>query len=82
MKDDIDLPPAFHAAGQRPGLVRHTLEIVKGQMKGIRLAGNVDDAMRSLEECDKKVKILQDMFEQIALQPQTSRRARYLAAVR
>ncbi|KAH6883820.1 SesA protein [Thelonectria olida] len=81
MKDDTDLPLAFHAAGQRPGLVRQTLEIVKDELKSVHLAGN-DDAMRSLEECSTKVELLQDMFERIALEPQTSRRARYFAVVR
>ncbi|KAH7175990.1 hypothetical protein EDB81DRAFT_874805 [Dactylonectria macrodidyma] len=48
MKDDTDLPPTFHAAGQRPGLVQHALEIVKDQLKGNRLANRYVRANRSL----------------------------------
>ncbi|KAI5457668.1 SesA protein [Mariannaea sp. PMI_226] len=78
---DTELPPAFHETGQRPRLVEQTLEAVRNELETLHLAGS-DVTIRSLEECSTKIELLQKIFEQIALEPQMSRRARYFALVR
>ncbi|RYP16756.1 hypothetical protein DL765_004933 [Monosporascus sp. GIB2] len=82
VKGDKGLRVAFHGAGQGIFLVEEALQTTKFQLDGRDLAGDPQTAIRSLEACNIKAKLLESIFKDVAQGPEASRLERYITAVR
>ncbi|EFR01950.1 SesA protein [Nannizzia gypsea CBS 118893] len=82
MRNDPDLPATFHKAGQHLGHVQQALQTIVNLLKWRDLAGDVIQIIPSLEDSSKKAKVLEDILSEVASQPESSRKSRYVSSVR
>lgn len=79
MIDDVNLPQAFHEVGQSLGFTKQILGTATDRLKERHLTSNYDNVVCSLEDGNKKAKLLEDMFKQVAAPTESSRLDCYLA---
>ncbi|KAH7215364.1 hypothetical protein DER44DRAFT_764161 [Fusarium oxysporum] len=82
VKDDKVLCEPFHESGRGLLLVGKALQIAKTKLGGRDLAGDPQNAMDSLKECNANAELSKNIFNAVAESPKTSRFDRYKEVVR